>query len=214
MNMDKLLRIALLSFVSLLLLNSCSPDIPDSIHGVVREVTTDKPIEEAIVIVRWFGEDWIYLQGSKCFHVDVVKSDENGQFTIIVDKKAKKFKGYRTIFPNMQIYKAGFQSVKHIEELNKNGISAHFQKPFKGSTQERFDYLSRVYRENRYCPGADKSIRTLSKLYYALHDEAMSFSDTEEEKINHSGYKSRAEELLIEDGVNQPTRIDGLTPNL
>ena len=87
---------------------------------------------------------------------------------------------------------------------------------FKGTKNERSIYMSNISRKIRRCYSAGKSIRKLSLLYMAMHEETMSLAETEYERSQFTGYKKLAEDILLEDGESNsgPTRVENAKPNL
>ena len=90
--------------------SGCGLSVSGRIEGLVLEEGANKPIEGAIVVARWFGEDWIPMHtSSSCFHVETATTDESGRYKIYNTALKVGYRMYKSPIINIKVYKAGYQ---------------------------------------------------------------------------------------------------------
>lgn len=148
-----------------------------AVDGAALEENSIKPIAEAIIAARWVG-DLPGIADSKtvCYHVLSTTSDEQGRFSFPAwEKDANEWqrkikRGSVYLFA----YKRGYAFV------NTTADNTVYLKPFQGTREERFTYLSHT----AVSCSADREIEVnLLPLYKALYEEARALAETKEERL-------------------------------
>jgi hypothetical protein len=114
-------------------------------NGQVIDSETGAPIAGALVIAEWTGDIGGPVQSSRvCFHMEVAKTDAEGRYHIpgwsrrpVTDTEGGFF-GIRNVEVSRRTYKAGYEQLGY----DPNDASTIVMRAFKGSDQERIEYLS------------------------------------------------------------------------
>lgn len=160
-------------------LTACATLFGVDTEGQVLEEGTNKPIPEAIVIVRWAGViPMIGHASSVCVHVESATTDKEGRYRTAA-WRAPSTVGpaplvQMNIGPGAYAYKPGY------EYLDTRGETVYL-KPFTGGRGERLAYLMRVLDGTR-CGAKDESEKNLHLFYRALYEEGKKIAVTEREK--------------------------------
>ncbi len=146
-----------------------------AIDGQALETSTDKPISGAIVVATWSGivGSLAHSQGV-CFHVESATTDEQGRYHIPAWQKTTRFARAKHQVVAIVAFKQGYSFVE-----KRAGNTLHL-KPFTGTREERFDYLSRSAIS---CSDRREIEINLLPLYKALYEEARTLAVTKEQKL-------------------------------
>lgn len=165
---------AILLFLFLLALWGCGLS-GDAIHGKVVDEQTGQPVPNAIVVARWRGDLFAFVESQTvCVHVDTATTDEKGQYRLPAWRKRNDLGWVRDVMPVINIYKQGYS---HTYQRSDN---VQYLKPFTGTREERFEYLSRV---GVSCSHKQQTEINLLPLYKALYEEARTLALTRDEKL-------------------------------
>ena len=149
------------------------------IKGKVLEEGTDKPLADAIVVVRWQGTAFSFIESpTVCIHVESATTDKDGRYRIPAWRASVEPSGVRGIEPIVTPYKAGYQWPLRPPESLGGGVQ--YLRPFTGTREEQLKYLRSL--SGKECGSRDDYARKLIPLYRALYDEAKSIAVTQEEK--------------------------------
>lgn len=180
------LRNILLSLVMLsgsLPLNACALS-GNAIEGKVLEEGTNKPVPDAIVIARWNGTAFSFVESpSVCIHTLTTTTDAEGKYRFPAWRKESPLKGVRDVHPIVTAHKPGYEThsppgYARTEEFKQN---VRYLQPFAGMREERLKYLQRVNSATG-CGSASESKKNLLPLAKALYEEALGLAKTEDEK--------------------------------
>jgi len=141
--------------------------------GKVVDMTTSKPIPDAIVVVEWTGH--LGYSGTFCLHAATTKSDEHGKYIVPGWVKESKYSGATDRDVYVAAYKPGYT---RSDKYEKDII---YLQPFTGTREERLEYLEKVARTSS-CHLAGESERSLFPLYEAVYDEAKALVRTQEDQ--------------------------------
>jgi len=113
------------------------------VSGKVIDETTGKTIEGAIVVIKWTGQVGLIHGTTICYFVETTKTNENGEYKVPNQENNHKEihmgNKRRTAFA----YKEGYEwSTIHHDNIE-------YLKPFKGTPEERLNYLARVAQNAR-----------------------------------------------------------------
>ncbi len=148
------------------------------LDGYVLEERTNAPIPGAIVVVRWQGIAFSFVDTrTVCMHVETAIADGQGRYHIPFWRKSAEPVGVRKLEPILIVHKAGYQ---RSNELSKNE-KVEYLKLFKGERGKRLDYLEKLIRASG-CVAAGRSQRSLYPLFNAVFEEARNLIETEEDK--------------------------------
>lgn len=153
-------------------------------NGKVIDATTNTPVEDAIVVARWIGHLATWAHGStNCYHVESTTTDKNGEFHIPKWEKNYTEDWQKNISPryvDITAYKPGYQlSPRQIEEQSPpKGI--YYIEPFKGSREERLEYLLHLSGLVGCRSAGDE--KTLIAVYKSLYDEAKTTATSDDDK--------------------------------
>ena len=153
-----------------------------AMEGRVLEEGTLKPIERAIVVATWRGSQVRPAHASSiCYHVETTTTDIQGRYRI------PRFSGNfdpliadRTSGVDF-VYKAGYQ------ESPKDGPSPEITllSPFKGTTDQRFEYLSRNWAST--CATNAQNKAKILILWKAHYEEAKQIAETAKQRKTVEG---------------------------
>ncbi|MEX2164324.1 MAG: hypothetical protein WD823_08790 [Sulfuricaulis sp.] len=182
--------IAAVTFV--LPLSACATLYGAATEGQVLEEGTNKPIPEAIVIVRWGGViPTIGHASSVCVHVENATTNKDGHY------RTKAWTAPSTVGPapliQMNIGPGAYACKPGYEYIDTQGQTVYL-KPFTGSRGERLEYLSRAAVS---CSHIKEIEIKLLPLYKALYEEASSIAVTKEEKLKALHHLKDIEKLEI-----------------
>ena len=196
----RFLRLILLMLVVLPLTACAQSD--GSLEGQVLEAGTNKPIEGAIVVVRWQGT-WMPPAGtSTCYHVESAVTDAQGRYKTAAWSGPFRF-GLLADYWEVDAYKPGYAAIptSHVVQGGKSGVS--YLELFKGTREERF-------KANRIagikCPNAGSSQRNLIPLYKAIYEQLATLALTKDEKFYANSYLNAIEEIELPE--EEATRRD------
>jgi len=171
----KLLRTILL-MLTLLPLTACGLS-GSSVSGKVLEENTGKPIDGAIVIVRWKGYVSAIVDAQTvCVHVESATTDKRGNYKVSGWSKPSTMGPVFDVKPVVSAYKLGYGLPGNPAQKDEDVCLA----PFKGTGGDRLVYLERVARSGG-CDSAGESRRNLYSLYEALYYEAKTNAAKEED---------------------------------
>lgn len=154
------------------------------LDGYVLEERTNKPIPGAIVVVRWQGTAFSFVDThTVCMHVESATTDDQGRYHIASWRKSAEPVGVRNLEPIVTAHKAGYEWSSVFSE------NVQYLKPRTGSVDVRLIYLLRVSSATR-CGEAKASEKNLLPLKKALYQEASAIASTPEDK-------EKAETLLF-----------------
>lgn len=176
-------------------LAACASLYGASFEGQVLEEGTNKPIPNAIVIVRWAGSLPAFATATAvCVHVESATTDAEGRY------RTRAWRAPSTVGPPPivqahvgpapYVYKTGYEYVE-----TEGGTS--YLKPFTGSREER---LRKIWSSGVQCESAGESAKNLIPLYRALYEEAKPLGVSDEDKniINALLYELEKRELGYE----------------
>lgn len=148
------------------------------VEGHVREEGSDRPIPGAIVIVRWQGSAFSFVESpTVCIHVELATTDEQGRFRTSAWRAEVEPAGVRHLTASVVAHKTGYEWSNVLAKTEE----IQYLKPSTQSRAERLDYLSRVSSATR-CGEAGASGRNLLMLKKALHEEAKQIAVTAQDR--------------------------------
>jgi len=163
----KFLRAILLMIMLLLPLSACGLS-GSSVSGNVLEEGTNKPIEDAIVVLRWKGYVSAIVDAhTVCVHVESATTDKRGNYKVSGWSKPSTMGPVFDVKPVVSAYKLGYGLPSNPAQKDEDVYLA----PFKGAREERLKYLERIARSGG-CHAAGESEKNLYPLYEALYFEA------------------------------------------
>lgn len=176
----KILRVvaASLAFLSV----AGCPLSGDPVSGQVLKEDDHKPIEGAIVVVRWIGRttsgSWFTEAKDVCYHVESTKTDQRGQYKTPLWSQEQR-KDYKVKYHSLRIvaYKPGHGFSRTPSQTDE----VLYLEQFRGTQSERLEYLSRVF-VNTSCGSENASEKNLLPIRRALYDEAKDLAKTPKEK--------------------------------
>jgi hypothetical protein len=157
------------SFVFLLILplSACSLS-GGAIEGRVLEEGTDKPIEDAIVIVRWKGYvSAIVDTQTVCVHVESATTDKRGNYKVSGWSKPSTMGPAFDVKPVVSAYKVGYGLPSTPAQKDEDVYLASS----KGTSGERLEYLKRIYGATD-CGAQNGSGKNMLPFLKALYEEA------------------------------------------
>ncbi len=198
--------------LSLVMLSGLSPLTAcalsgSAIEGKVLEEGTNKPIPDAIVIARWNGTAFSFVESpTVCVHVLTTTTDAEGKYRIPAWRKDSPIKGVRDVHSIVTAHKPGYEThsppgYARSEEFRKNIRNL---KPFTGRREERLKYLQSVEGNVRLCRSPEAGEKNLLPLYRALYEEAKSLAKTREDQKIADGFLAGIE--IIELGYKEGMR--------
>jgi len=163
----------------------------DAIEGKVLEEGTNKPIPEAIVIARWQGTAFSFVESpSVCVHVLTTTADAQGKYRFPAWHKESPLKGVRDVRSIITAHKPGYEThsppgYARTEAFKRN---VRYLKPFTGGREER---LKVIRTASVSCGSAGQSQKNILPLYRVLYEEARALAVTKEDKaiVNNFLYK-------------------------
>lgn len=188
-------------FLSLVFLTSLLPFTACAlsevaIEGKVLEEGTGKPVSGAIVVARWSGTAFSFVESpTVCVHVLTTMTDAEGRYRFPAWRKEPPLRGVRDVHPIVIAYKPGYETYTPLgharsEEYKKN---IRYLKPFTGTGEERLAYLSRMAVS---CSDKKEIEIDLLPLYKALYEEAENLAVTKKEDKLKVLYRLRDVERL------------------
>lgn len=174
----------------------------EAIEGRVLEEGTNQPIPGVIVVVRWHGRTFAFVdsQGS-CYHVETATTDEQGRYRTKPWRQPRKDYGLSFDRIAIDAYKPGYglpSKLSRVQEIE-------YLAPFRGTPKERFVYFQRLEQSLRLCRSPDANEKSLLPLYRALHAEASSVAITPGELAAADDFLTSIDiiELGYKEGVNR-----------
>lgn len=150
----------------------------NAIEGRVVEAESRKPIEGAIVVVRWEGYVSALVDSqSVCVHVQTTTTDKDGRYKFPAWNKPDKRGPVKEIRPDITVYKTGYQWPDKI--LGK--ANEYYLTPAKGTSAEKLKFFERIVRSFG-CGAAGRSGKNKYNLYKTLYNDAKPLIKTEEDK--------------------------------
>lgn len=173
------------------------------LDGRVLEEKTNKPIPGAIVVVRWQGTAFSFVDThTVCLHVETVVTDSEGRFRIPFWHKRAEPALVRKLKPVIVAYKAGYDLPSAVS--GKHGVE--YLKPFKGERADRLEFLTFRMVSGTSCNNAGDSYKNLYRLRRAVYEEAAVLAQTPAEKERAERIKEIADDALV--NRSKPTRYD------
>lgn len=176
-SVNSILRVA--SFAaSVLPLSACAGLVGLGTAGQVLEEGTEKPIPNAIVVVRWAGSLPAFTEArAVCVHVETTTTDQEGRYRTPA-WHAPSTVGPAPIVqthvgPSAYAYKPGY------EYVDTRGETVYL-KPFAGTREARLRYLSRAAISRNYKGDIDMAFLPL---YKALYAEARKLAVTKDDRL-------------------------------
>jgi len=167
------LFLTILSSLLLLPLTACGLS-SGSVSGKVLEEGTDKPIDGAIVIVRWKGYVSAIVDAQTvCVHVESATTDKRGNYKVSGWSKPSTMGPVFNVKPVVSAYKVGYGLPGNPAQKDEDVYLA----PFKGTSGERLEYLKRIHGAIS-CGAQDESEKNMLPFLKALHGEAKSYEDS------------------------------------
>jgi hypothetical protein len=146
------------------------------IEGQVLEEGANQPIAGAIVVARWNGTAFSFVESpTVCVHVLTTTTDAEGKYRLPAWRKESPIKGVRDIHPTVTAHKAGYELARRYQVNNP------LLTPFTGTRAERLEYLLRVSSATR-CGESGASEKNLLPLKKSLYEEAKSIAKTAEDQ--------------------------------
>lgn len=176
-SVNSILRIVLFA-ASVLPLSACASLVGLGTGGQVLEEGTEKPIPDAIVVVRWAGSLPAFTEArAVCVHVETATTDREGHY-ITHAWRAPSTVGpaplvQMNVGPSAYAYKPGY------EYVDTRGETVYL-KPFTGGREARFKYLVRTFGSG--CGATDGSEKSSIPLLKAQYEEAQALAQSPEEK--------------------------------
>lgn len=161
----------------------------EPIEGVVREEGTDKPVPEAIVVVRWQGH--LGYTGTVCYHAETTTTNAEGKYRIPAWSKPSPYGNISDRTWLSWAHKPGYQYAR-VQRTKRIDIL----QPFIGGREERLKYLRRANGATS-CGSAGESEKNLYPLRKAIYEEAKQIAKTDFEKYVAAGFEHYANSLLL-----------------
>ena len=147
----------------------------EAIEGQVLEQGTGRPIPGAIVVARWRGDLFAFVTTqSVCVQVETATTDTQGRYRLPAWRKKSDIGWVRNIFPVLIVYKKDYRQTENYRN------SMQYLQPFTGTSEERFEYLSRLAAS---CSDRQEIEINLLPLYKALYEEARTLAATKDERL-------------------------------
>lgn len=172
------------------------------IEGRVLEEGTDKPIPGVIVVARWEGTAFSFVENpTVCIHVETATTDKDGRYRIPFWHASAEPAGVHGIEPIVTAYKAGYQWPRKLPKSLDDEMQ--YLRPFVGTREERFK-ASRI--AGIKCPNAGSSQRNLIPLYKTIYEQLATLALTKDEKLYANSYLNAIEEIELPE--EEATRRD------
>ena len=184
-----------LLIVVVLILRACTIGGEAQQGRIVDE--NGQPVEDALVLVTWVGNQAISLADSTyaCIHLDVAKTDKDGRYSIPswTYKRMNRIDFWISdVGELIHVYKKGYQL--------KSGRLV----PFEGSKQDRLKYLLDLSRD-AFCGTIDERKKSFS-WHRALYLEANDLVKIDKEKELAMAIKYNAVKAWIGDSKTMSSR--------
>ena len=180
--MNRRMKISALITIGLLLvtIKACALS-SGPIDGQVLDEATGKPIADAIVVVRWKGDWWAVVESkTTCYHVETARTDINGKYHIAA--WSLPWKAADTTVSGKVVYFNAYKIGYELSEKISSKLETVLLTSFKGTKDERFDYLDTLARTSS-CAGGGESRKNLYRLYAPLVEEAETSAETESQEM-------------------------------
>lgn len=156
-----------------------------AMQGRVVDEATGNPIQGALVIAQWSGDVGGPVQSSQtCFHLEIATTDADGRYRIpgwsrrpVADWEGGFF-GLRNIEVTRRTYKDGYAQLRYDPRDSRTILMT----PFRGTPDERIDYLSRQGTPG--CGREDGSLTQELLLWSAICTEARQIPAAREQHAN------------------------------
>ena len=183
------------------ILPACATFIGTDVEGQVLKEGTNKPVPEALVVVRWAGSTAAFVESrSVCVHVESTTSDAQGNFhtkSWVAQSDMASFP-FTQVAPVPTAYKPGYVYVRKQDNVI-------YLKTFTGGREGRFQALWRIISATG-CDAAGRSQKNLYPLYKAIYEEAKPLATTDEEKQRLRLIREIAAGAWIAQDTNMTTR--------
>ncbi|MGB5177994.1 MAG: carboxypeptidase-like regulatory domain-containing protein [Gammaproteobacteria bacterium] len=176
---------AIMLFATILLLAACASGgflkAAQPVEGMITNYETGEPVPDAFVVARWTGTSGGlgHSGGAICFHVEVTRTDAEGQYFIPPPKIRPEYADYRKPRILITAYKPGYRRPYWVNDVPSptDQLIDSDETP-----HERISYLLDV-RKNISCMQAGESEQNLLVIYKSLYTESVRFAETKDEKI-------------------------------
>lgn len=150
-----------------------------SVQGVVLEKDTNEPIGGAFIIANWGGSvPRLVQRESVCYHMDIVTSDEQGEFTVPF-----WLEGINTVAEeerHIRIYKAGM--TPETWPNYPRGLRSYYMQKDSRSRLDRLNFILAMYVNHRGC-NTDDDLETMQiQMYREVYSESVRLAGTDAEK--------------------------------
>lgn len=150
------------------------------IEGRVLEEGTDKPISGAIVVVRWQGTAFSFVESpTVCIHVETTTTDKDGRYRIPFWHASAEPPGVHGIEPIVTAYKAGYQWPTRLPKSLGGGDQ--YLAPFRETREERLQFIQHISSATG-CTNAGNSIKNTLPFAEAIYQEALQLAESKEDK--------------------------------
>lgn len=187
--LQKLRVVVLLTMLSISLASCATPPIywPE-IKGVVLEAGTDKPLKAVFVTAWWTGQSGLAHIRTKCYRLQVTKTNEKGEFTMpgYLDGFSLLHRRNMGLFFHSRTHK----ELRNITTGNYAEQKKYYLEPITGTREERFDYLTKRGR-GPTCDEGGKSIRSTYPIHKMVYEEAKALAKTPKEIKKLKWFRSR-----------------------
>ena len=156
-------------------LTACAATVSSkALEGKVLEEGVNKPVTNAMVIVRWIGDISSIGHGSSvCYHVEVVTTENHGQFHVPAWEKPSPYGDIAHPRAIRDAYAPHYTFARADKEVI-------YLQLFTGVREERLAYLSRITVS---CSDRKEIEINLLPLYKALYEEAKGLAITKDDKL-------------------------------
>jgi len=169
--------------VSLFLVAGCDKSVLNGgpVDGVVLDATTQQPIANAMVVIKWHGVlPTIHSNSVPCYHVELAATDAIGRYHI--NRWRFETKGHAEWIAQVNetgpivpvAYKPGYVMPLRRQDDPKRVLL----EPFEGKTQDRLLYLIDRFDREIMCEADDK---TLIPIYQAAYEEGRTIARSPQE---------------------------------
>jgi hypothetical protein len=191
---------AIMLFATILLLAACASGgflkAAQPVEGMITNYETGEPVPDAFVVARWTGTSGGlgHSGGAICFHVEVTRTDAEGQYFIPPPKIRPEYADYRKPRILITAYKPGYRRPYWVNDVpSPTDQLIETQE----TSEARMDYLHDVDK-NTNCDLAGEGIKNLLPLYEEIYADAVMSTETNEDKKYSLYFLSNIEALTLE----------------
>lgn len=162
------------------------------ITGQILEAHTKKPIAGAIVLVRW---KLLLMHGTSCYRAETATTNATGRFQTPAWETPNP-SGFRLGSAEIDpIYKVGYESSRPpgFERTQDYKQNIYHIAPFKGTSEERLQYLGRLHTS---CNAQNESEKNRLPLLKEIYEEAKRIAKTDYEKYVAASFEYEVDSLL------------------